>query len=275
MISPRAIFANRELLKKWRKLSGYHTRKLVKRGRKVDLIEYEIPVRQKELDGKTIFFFSDLHWNQSYQIGKDLVDLCETSIPNWVICGGDLISYSCFLNSALDLVKKLKSENTSLAVLGNWDKKRWQWFSLENWRKCYAKIGFKLLNNEESIENGIRFWGADDFKIGSPKFIPPDDNSNYSLMISHNPDTVVEINDALSSIDLILCGHTHAGQIRIPWLGALRTSSRYWRKFDCGEYLNTDTGTRLIISAGLGCTGVDFRLFSRREATLIRFVHQP
>jgi len=275
MISPRAIIANRELLKKWRKLSGYHTRKLLKRGRKVDLIEYEIPVQKKELDGKTIFFFSDLHWDQSYQVGKDLIAHCEAAAPDRVICGGDLISYSCFLSSALDLVRQLKSKSTPLAVLGNWDKKRWKWFPLERWKKSYADVGFTLLNNEEFIENGVRFWGADDFKIGSPKYSPPKDKKDYAIMISHNPDTVVEINNALSSIDLILCGHTHAGQIRIPWLGALRTSSRYWRKFDCGEYVNTETGTRMIITAGLGCTGVDFRLFSRREASLIRFVYQP
>ena len=270
MISPRAIIKNRKLLRQWRRLSGYSSRKIISRGRKVDMCEYVIPVQHRELDGKTIFFFSDLHWDGDHVVGEELIRWNADVSPDWVICGGDLISYSCHMQSALELISRLKCRNTPLVVPGNWDKKRYSWFPQECWEECYARAGFKLLLNSEWNEHGVRFWGTDDFKLGNPVYVPAGSKDDFSILLAHNPDTLIKIDALLDTVNLVLCGHTHAGQIRVPRLGALRTSSLYWRKFDCGEFLHTGRGTHMLVSAGLGCTGVDFRLFARREVMLVR-----
>ncbi|MDD5599662.1 MAG: metallophosphoesterase, partial [Victivallaceae bacterium] len=72
--------------------------------------------------------------------------------------------------------------------------------------------------------------------------------------------------------NLVLCGHTHGGQVRIPFLGALLTSSRYWRKFDYGLFENSRSGSHMIVSAGLGCSTVPVRLACRRELVLVSMI---
>ena len=96
-----------------------------------------------------------------------------------------------------------------------------------------------------------------------------------SIVISHNPDAIMEFTADLGSIDLILCGHTHGGQIRLPLLGALRTSSRYWRKFDYGHYIHAKTGTNMIVTGGLGNTLLDFRFCCRPEVVQLTLKYVP
>ena len=71
--------------------------------------------------------------------------------------------------------------------------------------------------------------------------------------MTHSPDAAV--NAGLCDLgDLVLAGHTHGGQIRLPWFGALYASSRYGRAFDRGWFLRRD-GLRMLVTAGAGETG--------------------
>lgn len=272
MVRLRASENLRLALQQWNKVSGYAGRHIVARGRKAVLTGYDIPCSSPELNGQTIMFFSDLHWNDNQPLAYDLKDFASQYQPDWLIFGGDLVNYSCHINSAKELLQGLQAKNDALAVVGNWDRRRWVWFSREKWEKLIADTGFKLLINAEYCSHGVRFWGVDDYKRGIPEYEPANDNA-MSVVISHNPDAIMKFVDNLTSINLILCGHTHGGQIRIPFLGAIRTSSVYWRKFDYGHYIHAQTGTHLIITAGLGNTWLDFRFCCRPEAVFITFRH--
>jgi hypothetical protein len=73
----------------------------------------------------------------------------------------------------------------------------------------------------------------------------------FRLLLYHSPDLMPEA--ARCGVDLIMCGHTHGGQVRLPLFGALFTSSLYWKRYEMGEY--RDGGTTMYVSRGIGMEG--------------------
>ncbi len=78
--------------------------------------------------------------------------------------------------------------------------------------------------------------------------LPPD---KFRVLLYHSPDLMPEA--VRAQIDLYLCGHTHGGQVRLPFYGALVTSSLYGKRYEMGRY--TEGQTTLYVSRGLGMEG--------------------
>ncbi|MCX7683164.1 MAG: metallophosphoesterase [Anaerolineae bacterium] len=74
----------------------------------------------------------------------------------------------------------------------------------------------------------------------------------FTVLLYHSPDVMPEAVE--SGVDLYLCGHTHGGQIRLPFFGALLTSSVFWKRYEMGRY--QEQGTTLYVSRGLGMEGM-------------------
>ena len=74
----------------------------------------------------------------------------------------------------------------------------------------------------------------------------------YTIALSHSPDLIPKIDG--TDVDLILAGHTHGGQIRLPFYGALITSSIYGKRYEMGYY--QEGQTRLYVSRGVGMEGL-------------------
>ncbi len=73
----------------------------------------------------------------------------------------------------------------------------------------------------------------------------------FRLLLYHTPDLMPQAAEA--GVELYLAGHTHGGQWRVPGLGAILTSSRFWKRYEAGHYLHGDT--HLYVSRGLGMEG--------------------
>jgi len=73
----------------------------------------------------------------------------------------------------------------------------------------------------------------------------------YSILLYHTPDLIEAASAA--GLDLYLAGHTHGGQVRLPWYGALITFSAYGKRYEMGKYIVG--GTTLYVSRGLGLEG--------------------
>lgn len=263
-----------KILKDWKKISGYSRRKILNAGNAFATVEYGLPGTDENLHDRKIVFLSDLHWDFRISPAQELAERINSLEADWIIIGGDIISYSCFMTSAGEFLSSLKARSAKLAVYGNWDKKRKRWMPNSVWQDFYRKAGFRLLINEGLSASGIYFYGMDDYKTGIPEFAPGE-SSLFRILIAHNPDTVSILTDKdLEKINLILCGHTHGGQIRMPIFGALKTSSDYWKKFEYGRLINGKSRTEIIVSSGLGFTGKNIRLFCQPEIVLVRFVKQ-
>ncbi len=73
----------------------------------------------------------------------------------------------------------------------------------------------------------------------------------FTLLLYHSPDLMPEAVEL--GVDLYLCGHTHGGQIRLPFFGAIITSSDFWKRYEMGRY--EEGKTTLYVSRGLGMEG--------------------
>ncbi len=88
-------------------------------------------------------------------------------------------------------------------------------------------------------------------------------HDGWRLLLYHLPDLMPEA--VAEGVDLYLAGHTHGGQIRLPWFGAVITSSRYWKRYEMGLY--REGRTTLYVSRGLGMEG--------KAAPRVRFLCPP
>lgn len=253
---------------------------------------HKLPRNAHSLAGRRILFFSDLHirpqtarcypgkisWNGMKIMLDFLQETIRSCRVDHLFFGGDMMAYACNFPECLELFRNLSCPGLKIGVYGNWDLMR-IWFPKHYWQRMLEQSGLKLLVNEEMYDGPMRIFGLDEVRRGSPEYFPPEDKPAFECLLAHNPDTIPQTlaTDMLKGIDLILCGHTHGGQIRIPGFGAVLCSSVHWKRFEYGLYRNRRTGTRLLVTAGLGMTFIRRRIFCPPEAVIIDLVsdHQP
>lgn len=261
----------------WEELSGYSARNIAFQGKHLDVVKYSLPVIEPALAGRKIVFFSDLHWRggtaSERETFAEMSKFISEIQPDAIISGGDLISFASRIKSAVEALKSLHPAPTRIAVHGNWERSK-KWISDSRWKQYYKEAGYELLVNQACLAPPFGFYGTDDIRAGSPK-INLGNTGQYNVVASHSPDTAINAGrlDILRDIKLILCGHTHAGQVRLPFIGPLMASSRYRLKFAYGHFIHSKTGTRMIISSGIGMSCLPVRLFCRPEIIYIEFVN--
>lgn len=246
-------------------------------------------VSKQKLAGRTLLFFSDPHIRTAGVRGffpgvrqsggtewltKSFHELFEAiPMPDCILFGGDLAGEAAWIDKSLDFLRTIPSGPQKFAVCGNWELRR-RWLPAERWREVFAEAGFQLLVNETVDACGIRFHGLDDAKEGEglscEAVIPRSENV---CILSHNPDTAAAmlLTDKLKGAPLILCGHTHGGQFRVPGFGALLTSSRYHKRLEYGAYRHSSTGATMYVSAGIGATWFHARICCPPEVLFVNF----
>lgn len=91
--------------------------------------------------------------------------------------------------------------------------------------------------------------------------------SSYKILLMHEPDYIDSILENYE-IDLVLAGHSHNGQVRLPFIGAITTpdgAKKYYK-----PYYKIDDNTELYISSGIGTSTLPFRLFDRPSFNFYR-----
>ena len=263
----------------WQHLSGYSNRVIINPNSKhLSIIEYTIDIYDfPELNNKKIMFFSDLHFGSQKINIKDCQDIVNKISPDWIAFGGDLITYACFQEDAFTFLNDVFSEYKhipKIAVFGNWDRRRNKWYPDSKWYDAFNTVGFKLLVNENIEFPDINFYGIDDPRLGNPQIKKDYLSINkFNCIISHNVDTVIDtLNEIPNDFQrLYLCGHSHGGQIRLPFFGALVTSTKYWKLFEYGHYFQQQNKINLILTSGIGTTRLPFRIFCDPEIVVIKF----
>jgi predicted MPP superfamily phosphohydrolase len=141
------------------------------------------------------------------------------------------------------------------AVLGNHD----YWRSGAHMKAALERAGIRVLVNEVLRAGPVTLAGADDEhteradigRIARAASGMPDP----LLLFTHSPDLVPRLPPQFA---LVLAGHTHCGQIVLPLIGALASSSRYGERYRCGVI---HEGKRtIIVASGLGASVLPFRL---------------
>ncbi len=162
--------------------------------------------------------------------------------PTW-----DIVDSKIHHRWIVPILGRLRWGIGGFAILGNHD----CWRDPPRIRRRLRKIGFHVLGNDwEQLD--VR--GQPLVVIGNefPWFAPEPDLSNcpagvFRLCLSHTPDRIAWARR--QGVDLMLAGHVHGGQIRLPLIGSLFVPSRYSRRYDGGTFY--ERPTLLHVSRGL------------------------
>ena len=256
----------------------------------------KLPIRSgiPGVRGKRLLFMSDFHirtervscrevpqggWEGADWVRRAVAEAFHAVHPDIFIFGGDLIGQAVWIPESLQILEDALPAGPDLlkiAIPGNWERRRERWLGRGFWRREFTRIGFHFLSNDALEYGPFWFYGMDDFKSGSPACPEklPSPEQCFNCVLAHNPDSIPQFipPSMLNAIPLILCGHTHGGQIRIPGFGAIRTSSVYGKKFERGLYRNTVSGTSMAVSAGIGTTWFPRRINCPPEALHVEFL---
>lgn len=217
-----------------------------------------------------IIQLSDIHMEHATRRERALPVLIANLHPDMIVITGDLISDSNIgdLQTTVDLRRLLEQLDAPLgiyAVNGNVETPLMLKTMLQG-------TGVHILNNEtvripelgnNFILAGLSYWPRDFERQELTALMAQIRPNDFSVLLYHTPDLIYTARDL--HVDLYLAGHTHGGQVRMPFFGALFANSIYGKKFEMGLY-HVD-GTTLFVSRGLG--------FSGGIAPRIRFLSPP
>ena len=202
---------------------------------------------------------TDIHHKGDRAYLSGIVKKTNALSPDFVCFTGDLIEEGKFLPEALELLAQIKCP--MYGVPGNHD--FWSKAPFDGIIKCFAASGGAWLMDEQLVTPDGKFsiLGAAWLSPKRPPLRPTPTTKNIFLM--HYPAWVDKIED--HRFDLILAGHSHGGQVRLPIYGPLILPFGVGR-YDLGMF-HTPAGP-LYVSAGLGWYPVPIRFNCRPEITV-------
>lgn len=221
-----------------------------------------------ELDGFRIVQLSDIHHSPftSLEHINRTVEIANALAPDMFVLTGDFVSHETeYIAPMADAMSNLVSEFGSFACLGNHD----HWTDAELVTDLLRGEGIRVLNNEgfRFRARGASFWlaGVDDLMVGKTDVraaMRGSIETEMKLLLAHNPATVRRA--ARWSVDLMLSGHTHGGQVKIRD-DEKRILPR--RKMSSGLHRRRDT--QVYVTRGIGTVVVPYRYQCPPEISLI------
>lgn len=222
-----------------------------------------------------VAFLSDIHVGPYKGAGwvRKLVEKTNALQPDVILLGGDFLYKKADALPELEPLRGMKASLGTYAILGNHD----EWVSSPEAHAWFAASGIPLLENKSVRvqKDGvpIRIAGADDDWYGETDLakafaeIAPDETA---IIMLHNPDLAPPAAALLKGRPgktFFFSGHTHGGQIRLPFIGPLMHLPHHiGRKYDRGLF--DFQGIPYVIGAGSGESGPRARLFCRPEIVL-------
>ena len=245
----------------------------------LQLVQRRIHIRAlpPTLEGLRVGLLTDLHAadGRSVWLARRAVDVVMAEGPDVIAITGDFAEDEGGLRNVLAALEPLAAPLGVWAVPGNHDHVA----GIEKWRELIDRAaGVRDLTNrfEMVARNGSRIClgGVDDLYEGRPRLtLPSPVERDLTLLLAHTPDLAERCRRAFDAVDLVLSGHTHGGQVRLPFLPAPVNSARHRNLYENG--LRRRPWTQVYTSRGIGTTGVPFRFFARPEATVLTLTRDP
>lgn len=236
--------------------------------------EIDLPGLGAAFDGARLLLITDVHAGPfvSRDVLRRTFERLAGVEPDLILLGGDLTTSRLedFLRFR-ETFRALRAPLGVFAVFGNHDHYTEDPLRL---RAEIEAVGIRVLHNAwAAVERGgslLALAGVDDLLMGRPDL----DRALCGapapvILLSHNPDVLFDAERR--GVALVLSGHTHAGQIRVPGLPVIVRQSRY--RLDCGRY--RAGATELVVSRGLGAVGLPCRVACPPEAVLVRIRRTP
>lgn len=229
--------------------------------------------------GLKIVHLSDLHTRAIGPLERNLVKKLKTIKPDMIFITGDFVNSNRDIPYSGKLLAQIQEIAPTIAVLGNHD----HWFmnrvtDVDSLKATIRRSGVTLLVNQSmEFKRGdetLYIVGLDDNHLGLDDYelatrdVPVDARR---VVLAHSPEIAGRLD--MSNIDLILCGHNHDGQIKLPLVGNVLMQpfmNHGYGFFDIDNKPNS-----MYVTSGIGTTYVPVRLGTRAEIAVFDYTGCP
>lgn len=227
-----------------------------------------------DLEGYRIVQISDLHNAKFGKNNQKLVDRIRECEPDMIVLTGDLVdSNHTNVDRAVQFVDEIVKICPVYYVTGNHE----YWLEKSEYDELMDGLigaGVVILDDQVvEISRGdakFRLVGLDDKSLadGTLEALLSDERE-FTVVLAHEPQYLARY--ASSGVDLVLSGHAHGGQFRLPFVGGIVAPDQgFLPEYTAGEYYMN--GTEMIVSRGLGNSVIPVRLFNFPEIVCVELV---
>jgi uncharacterized protein len=210
---------------------------------------------------------SDTHCEAQPRLEPRLPGVIARQKPDLIFFTGDAANDAAGVPVFRKLMKELSAIAPTYMVEGNWDVNA-------SWRdKLFGGLGATLLDGkaQKVTIRGVDVWLAG-APFGQPELVNPMlaaiPRGALTVLLYHSPDLIQSLPPG--KVDLYCAGHTHGGQVALPFYGALITFSKFGKKYESGLHQFEDT--LIYVNRGIGMEGgpvPSVRFCARPEVTAI------
>lgn len=230
------------------------------------------------LEGLRIALLTDLHTSADTPGGliARAVQLTQREWPDLIAITGDIAESEAMLEPTLDELAKLTAPLGVHIVPGNHD---YRDIGISRWHDAVSRRRTltDLTNCADVVEVAARdgesarlcIAGVDDFSEGRPRLdvLHSETPRDFTILLAHNPDQAEHARRGIDNVDLVLSGHTHGGQVRLPWVGAIVNSASHGDLYEAG--VRRRPWTQVYTSRGIGTVHLPVRFLTRPEIAIL------
>lgn len=248
---------------------------------RVKELDLSFPNLPSAFEGYTLLHLSDLHLTKLGRLEKRTMEIIASREVDGCVVTGDVTAEPRASDIFRRICSAIPHKDPILMVLGNSEHK--PWLDSEMLVEALTFKGLTMLTNASTIitrgEDTITVVGVDDpysWRADYDRAFAGVDPAGFILFLGHSPSAAP---DAIKrGADLVLSGHTHGGQVRIPGLGMLWTHMRVYKRLNDGLYTSEmiqratgiDAGASvLFVSRGVGSSKLHIRFLCRPEIVYI------
>jgi len=234
----------------------------------------------RDFNNYKIIQISDFHNTKAKSLTGDLITEIEDQKPDLIVLTGDFIDLRrTDIDVSIEFIKNIKDIAPIYFVSGNHEANCGGYSTLKEKLK---ENNVNILDNKvETLkinDSVINLIGIDDPRMSHESSVSDSlivkteleninyDKNNYSILLSHRPELVDVY--AEKELDLVLTGHAHGGQIRIPFIGGLFAPDQgLFPEYTNGTFVRNNT--EMVVSRGIGNSILPFRINDRPELVVV------
>ncbi len=224
------------------------------------------------LAGCRAVHLTDLHLDRYYPRHDRIIESVRKLHPNWIFITGDLLNVPEGLPHLFRFLDQLRAIAPLYMTLGNHD--HYSGVPVSQFSELADRHKITLLVNQSTVvstgRGELAIVGVDDPSLHRADLgcVPPRADSRFTLLLAHAPN-ILDYVEPHHAIDLILCGHSHGGQWRVPGIPT------FWLPPGCNGRVagwHESGPHRLYVNRGVGWSFLPFRLNCRPEIAVIEWV---
>ncbi len=234
----------------------------------INTLEVKLQNLPFQAERQSFVHISDIHFRDFSKREKQLLKKLKEINPDYIFITGDFIDWTTCnwtdLEKFSDSLVKIPKKGIYL-VFGNHEHRNKH---LNKFIKILDRKNIQVINNKSVFLEGVYLIGVDDPHLGFDqldKAIENVDMKMPKILLAHSPEIFRKVN--FKNV-LVLCGHTHGGQINLPLISNLILPLKYDREYKSG-FFGGDYKW-LYVNKGIGWTFIPFRFNAKPEITIIK-----